>query len=77
MFNLSKINHSDLNPFSPTTFGCHCKINFHGSFFLFLEQLISGEHMGALAMSEAAAGSDVVAMKIKAHKKGDGLMLCH
>ena len=32
--------------------------------------------MGALAMSEAAAGSDVVAMKIKAHKKGDGLMLC-
>lgn len=46
-------------------------------FFLFLEQLISGEHMGALAMSEAAAGSDVVAMKIKAHKKGDGLMLCH
>ena len=33
-------------------------------------QLISGEHMGALAMSETTAGSDVVAMKIKAVKKG-------
>lgn len=41
----------------------------------YLPKLISGEHMGALAMSEAAAGSDVVAMKIKAHKKGDYYVL--
>lgn len=39
----------------------------------FLLQLISGEHMGALAMSEATAGSDVVAMKIKADKKGSNM----
>lgn len=41
----------------------------------YLPKLISGEQMGALAMSEAAAGSDVVAMKIKAHKKGDYYVL--
>ena len=33
-------------------------------------QLISGEHIGALAMSESGAGSDVVAMKCRAEKKG-------
>ncbi|XP_015771686.1 PREDICTED: isovaleryl-CoA dehydrogenase, mitochondrial-like [Acropora digitifera] len=41
----------------------------------YLPKLISGEQMGALAMSEAGAGSDVVAMKIKAHKKGDYYVL--
>jgi len=41
----------------------------------YLPKLISGEHMGALAMSEATAGSDVVAMKIKADKKGDYYVL--
>jgi len=35
-----------------------------------LFQLISGEHIGALAMSEPNAGSDVVSMKLKADKKG-------
>ena len=35
-----------------------------------LPKLISGEHVGALAMSEAGAGSDVVSMKLKAEKKG-------
>jgi len=35
----------------------------------FLPKLISGEHIGALAMSEAGAGSDVVSMKLKAEKK--------
>lgn len=35
-----------------------------------VSQLLSGEHIGALAMSETTAGSDVVAMKIKADKKG-------
>ena len=33
-------------------------------------QLISGEHVGALAMSEAHAGSDVVSMKTTADKQG-------
>ena len=35
----------------------------------FLPRLISGEHVGALAMSEAGAGSDVVSMKLKADKR--------
>ena len=35
----------------------------------FLPKLISGEHVGALAMSEAGAGSDVVSMQLKAEKK--------
>ena len=37
---------------------------------LIYPQLISGEHVGALAMSEANAGSDVVSMKCKAEKRG-------
>jgi len=37
----------------------------------YLPKLISGEHVGALAMSEAEAGSDVVSMKLRADKKGD------
>jgi isovaleryl-CoA dehydrogenase len=41
----------------------------------YLPKLISGEHVGALAMSEASAGSDVVAMKLKAEKRGDGHVL--
>ena len=41
----------------------------------YLAPLISGEHVGALAMSEAGAGSDVVSMKLKAEKKGDGYVL--
>ncbi|CAH3161432.1 unnamed protein product, partial [Porites lobata] len=36
----------------------------------YLPKLISGVHMGALAMSESEAGSDVVNMRIKAEKKG-------
>lgn len=36
----------------------------------YLPKLISGEHIGALAMSEAGSGSDVVSMKIRADKKG-------
>lgn len=36
----------------------------------YLPKLISGEHIGALAMSEAGSGSDVVSMKLKAEKKG-------
>jgi isovaleryl-CoA dehydrogenase len=40
-----------------------------------LPKLISGEHVGALAMSEATAGSDVVGMKLKAEKVGNGYRL--
>lgn len=36
-------------------------------------QLISGEHIGALAMSEPNAGSDVVSMKLKAEKEGEAI----
>ena len=41
----------------------------------YLEKLITGEHLGALAMSEPGAGSDVVSMKLKAEKKGDRYVL--
>ena len=41
----------------------------------YLPKLISGEHLGALAMSESGAGSDVVSMKLRAEKKGDRYVL--
>jgi isovaleryl-CoA dehydrogenase len=41
----------------------------------YLPKLISGEHVGALAMSEAGAGSDVVSMRLKAVRKGDAYVL--
>ena len=41
----------------------------------YLPKLISGEHIGALAMSEPGAGSDVVSMRLKAEPKGDGYLL--
>jgi isovaleryl-CoA dehydrogenase len=41
----------------------------------YLPKLISGDHVGALAMSEPGAGSDVVSMKLKAEKKGDRYVL--
>ncbi|HEV7334744.1 MAG TPA: isovaleryl-CoA dehydrogenase [Bosea sp. (in: a-proteobacteria)] len=41
----------------------------------YLPKLISGEHVGALAMSEPGSGSDVVSMKTKAVKKGDRYVL--
>lgn len=41
----------------------------------YLPKLISGEHVGSLAMSEESAGSDVVSMKLKAEKKGDRYIL--
>ncbi len=37
----------------------------------YLPKLISGEHIGALAMSESGAGSDVLGMQLKAQKQGD------
>ncbi|RCK54230.1 isovaleryl-CoA dehydrogenase [Thalassospira profundimaris] len=41
----------------------------------YLPKLISGEHIGALAMSEPGSGSDVVSMKLRAEKKGDRYIL--
>lgn len=41
----------------------------------YLPKLISGEHVGALAMSETGAGSDVVSMKTRADKRGDYFVL--
>ena len=41
----------------------------------YLPKLISGEHIGALAMSEPNAGSDVVSMKLRADKRGDHFVL--
>ncbi|OYX17034.1 MAG: acyl-CoA dehydrogenase [Sphingomonadales bacterium 32-67-7] len=41
----------------------------------YLPKLISGEHVGSLAMSEAGAGSDVVSMKLRAEHRGDRYIL--
>ncbi|MEM7491518.1 MAG: acyl-CoA dehydrogenase family protein, partial [Pseudomonadota bacterium] len=41
----------------------------------YLPKLISGEHVGSLAMSEAGSGSDVVSMKLKAEKRNDRYIL--
>jgi isovaleryl-CoA dehydrogenase len=47
----------------------------HGQKQRYLPKLVSGEHVGALAMSEPGAGSDVVSMKTRAEKKGDRYVL--
>jgi isovaleryl-CoA dehydrogenase len=57
---------------------CVNQIRLHGSEAQkrrYLPKLISGEHVGALAMSEPGAGSDVVAMRTRAEKKGDRYVL--
>ncbi|WP_440875325.1 isovaleryl-CoA dehydrogenase [Thalassotalea sp. PLHSN55] len=57
---------------------CVNQINRNGSHeqkLKYLPKLCSGEHIGALAMSEPNAGSDVVSMKIRADKKGDKYIL--
>ncbi|MBI5786649.1 MAG: isovaleryl-CoA dehydrogenase [Rhodocyclales bacterium] len=57
---------------------CVNQINRNGSAAQkqkYLPKLIAGEHVGALAMSEPNAGSDVVSMKLKADKKGDRYIL--
>jgi isovaleryl-CoA dehydrogenase len=41
----------------------------------YLPRLVSGEHVGALAMSEPGAGSDIVSMQSRAEKRGDGYVL--
>ncbi|THK37750.1 isovaleryl-CoA dehydrogenase [Ensifer sp. MPMI2T] len=57
---------------------CVNQINRNGSSMQkakYLPKLISGEHVGALAMSEPGAGSDVVSMTLKADKRGDRYVL--
>jgi len=41
----------------------------------YLPRLVSGEHVGALAMSEPGAGSDVVSMQLRAGRRGDAFVL--
>jgi isovaleryl-CoA dehydrogenase len=41
----------------------------------YLPKLVSGEHVGALAMSEPGSGSDVVSMKLRAERRGDRYVL--
>ena len=41
----------------------------------YLPKLVSGEHVGALAMSEAGAGSDVISMKLRAEDRGGYFVL--
>jgi len=41
----------------------------------YLPKLLSGEHVGALAMSEAGSGSDVLSMRLRADRKGDRFIL--
>src|SRR5580765_5306438 len=41
----------------------------------YLPKLISGEHVGALAMSESGSGSDVVSMRLRAERRGDDYVL--
>jgi isovaleryl-CoA dehydrogenase len=57
---------------------CVNQINRHGTAdqkARYLPKLISGEHVGALAMSEPGAGSDVVSMKLRADKRNDRYVL--
>lgn len=57
---------------------CVNQINRNGSpaqKSTYLPKLISGEHVGALAMSEPGSGSDVVSMKLRADKRGDRYVL--
>ncbi|GBF25297.1 acyl-CoA dehydrogenase [bacterium MnTg02] len=57
---------------------CVNQINRHGSAeqkTKYLPKLCSGEHVGALAMSEPGAGSDVVSMKLHAEKRNDRYLL--
>ncbi|MFT4196455.1 MAG: isovaleryl-CoA dehydrogenase [Pseudoxanthomonas sp.] len=47
----------------------------HAQKLKYLPKLVSGEHVGALAMSEPGAGSDVVSMKLRADRHGDRYLL--
>ncbi|MCX7562319.1 isovaleryl-CoA dehydrogenase [Xanthomonadaceae bacterium XH05] len=47
----------------------------HAQKLKYLPKLVSGEHIGALAMSEPGAGSDVVSMRLRAERRGDVFVL--
>ncbi|MCB1567791.1 MAG: acyl-CoA dehydrogenase family protein, partial [Xanthomonadales bacterium] len=47
----------------------------HDQKIKYLPKLVRGEHVGALAMSEPGAGSDVVSMRLKAERRGDVFVL--
>ncbi|MDE2419819.1 MAG: isovaleryl-CoA dehydrogenase [Gammaproteobacteria bacterium] len=65
------------------SYGCHSnlcinQLHLNGSWEQknkYLPKLVTGEHIGALAMSEPTAGSDVVSMKLRAELKGDHYVL--
>ena len=65
------------------SYGAHCNLCVNQIFrngnaaqkARYLPKLISGEHVGALAMSEPGAGSDVVGMRTRADKRGDRYVL--
>jgi isovaleryl-CoA dehydrogenase len=66
---LSYVAHSNL---------CMNQIRLHGSDAQrahYLPKLCTGEHVGALAMSEPGAGSDVVGLQLRAEARGDGFVL--
>jgi isovaleryl-CoA dehydrogenase len=66
---LSYVAHSNL---------CVNQLALHGTEaqkLKYLPKLISGEHVGALAMSEPGSGSDVVSMQLKATRRGDSYVL--
>ena len=66
---LSYVAHSNL---------CVNQITLNGSDLqkrTYLPKLVSGEHVGALAMSESGAGSDVVSMRTRAERRGDAYVL--
>ncbi len=57
---------------------CVTQIRRHGTAEqkrVYLPRLVSGEHVGALAMSEAGSGSDVVSLRLKAERRGDRYVL--
>jgi len=57
---------------------CVNQIHLHGTpeqKIKYLPKLVSGEHIGALAMSETSAGSDVVSMQLRAEEQGDEFIL--
>ncbi len=51
------------------------RMGTHAQKLKYLPKLVSGEHVGALAMSESNSGSDVVSMRLQAERKGDEFIL--
>ena len=61
---------------TPTSASISCALNgTDAQRDRYLPKLVSGEHVGALAMSEPQAGSDVVSMQLRAERRGDSYVL--